>query len=393
MTDRPQLTVISALGVVQILTWGTSYYLLTVLAPPIAADTGWPLPWIVGGLSAGLLVSGLISPRVGRAIGHYGGRPVLALATVVLALGLVVIGLAPALPVFFLGWLVLGAGMGAGLYDAAFATLGRLYGASARPAITTLTLWGGFASTVCWPLSAFLVEHLGWRGTCVTYAGLLLVVALPLVLLVLPASAPLPTSGLRSRSVGTEPLTGRERRAFLLLAGILTLGGATTAIVSVHLLNLLQAQGASLTAAVSLGALVGPSQVVARVIEMANKGRHHPIWTLTAAMALIALGLVLLWAGFPVLAVALVLYGAGNGIYSIARGTLPLALFGPERYAPLLGRLALPNLVAQALAPSLGAVILAGEGAHTTLAVLAGLAVINLLLVGALWRERHAAPA
>ncbi|GJE03341.1 MFS transporter [Methylobacterium isbiliense] len=393
MRDRPQLTVISALGVVQILTWGTSYYLLTVLAPPIAADTGWPLPWIVGSLSAGLLVSGLVSPRVGRAIGHYGGRPVLALATVVLALGLVVIGLAPALQVFFLGWLVLGAGMGAGLYDAAFATLGRLYGASARPAITTLTLWGGFASTVCWPLSAFLVEHLGWRGTCVAYAGLLLVVALPLVLLVLPDSPPLPTSDLGSSSVGPEPLTGRERRAFLLLAGILTLGGATTAIVSVHLLNLLQAQGASLAAAVSLGALVGPSQVAARVIEMANKGRHHPIWTLSAAMGLIALGLVLLWAGFPILAVALVLYGAGNGIYSIARGTLPLALFGPVRYAPLLGRLALPNLVAQALAPSLGAVVLAEGGAHVTLTVLAGLAVINLLLVGALWRERRAAPA
>lgn len=388
MRARSGPAVISALGVVQILTWGTSYYLLTVLAPPIAADTGWPLPWIVGSLSAGLLVSGLASPRVGRAIGHYGGRPVLALATVVLALGLVVIGLAPTLPVFFLGWLVLGAGMGAGLYDAAFATLGRLYGASARPAITTLTLWGGFASTVCWPLSAFLVEHLGWRGTCVAYAGLLLFVALPLVLLVLPASPPLPTADLGSSSVGAEPLTGRERRAFLLLAGVLTLGGATTAIVSVHLLTLLQAQGVSLAAAVSLGALVGPSQVAARVIEMANKGRHHPIWTLTAAMGLIALGLVLLWAGFPILAVTLVLYGAGNGIYSIARGTLPRALFGPARYAPLLGRLALPNLVAQALAPSLGAVVLAQAGAHATLTVLAGLAVINLLLVAALWRER-----
>lgn len=388
MRARSGPAVISALGVVQILTWGTSYYLLTVLAPPIAADTGWPLPWIVGSLSAGLLVSGLASPRVGRAIGHYGGRPVLALATVVLALGLVVIGLAPTLPVFFLGWLVLGAGMGAGLYDAAFATLGRLYGASARPAITTLTLWGGFASTVCWPLSAFLVVHLGWRGTCVAYAGLLLFVALPLVLLVLPASPPLPTADLGSSSVGAEPLTGRERRAFLLLAGVLTLGGATTAIVSVHLLTLLQAQGVSLAAAVSLGALVGPSQVAARVIEMANKGRHHPIWTLTAAMGLIALGLVLLWAGFPILAVTLVLYGAGNGIYSIARGTLPRALFGPARYAPLLGRLALPNLVAQALAPSLGAVVLAQAGAHATLTVLAGLAVINLLLVAALWRER-----
>ncbi len=278
--------------------------------------------------------------------------------------------------------------MAAGLYDAAFATLGRLFGAGARPAITALTLWGGFASTVCWPLSAYLVEHMGWRGTCFAYAGLLLALALPLVLLVLPSASLLPDPGAAAGSAGASPLRGRERRAFVLLAGILTLSGATTAIISVHLLTLLQAQGASLATAVSLGALVGPSQVAARVIEMANRGRHHPIWTLTAAMGLIALGLVLLWTGFPILAAALVLYGAGNGVYSIARGTLPLALFGPARYAPLLGRLAQPNLVASALAPSLGAVVLAQGGTHATLTVLAGLAVINLLLVGALWRER-----
>ncbi|WP_026190743.1 MFS transporter [Methylobacterium sp. WSM2598] len=386
MRRRPRAVVISALGVVQILTWGTSYYLLTVLAPPIAADTGWPLPWIIGSLSAGLLVSGLVSPHVGRTIGQAGGRPVLAFATVVLALGLLVLGLAPNLPVFFLGWLILGAGMAAGLYDAAFATLGRLYGAGARPAISTLTLWGGFASTVCWPLSAFLVAQLGWRGTCFAYAGLLLALALPLVLLVLPAPPPLPGADIATDPAGNGPLSSRERRAFMLLAGILTLGGATTAIVSVHLLNLLQAQGTSLATAVSLGALVGPSQVAARVIEMANKGRHHPIWTLTAAMGLIALGLLLLWAGVSIVALALVLYGAGNGVYSIARGTLPLALFGPVRYAPLLGRLALPNLVAQALAPSLGAVVLAQGGASVTLSLLVVLTLLNMGLVGALWR-------
>ncbi|TGD94578.1 MFS transporter [Methylobacterium nonmethylotrophicum] len=388
MKERPRLAVISALGVVQILTWGTSYYLLTVLAPPIAADTGWPLPWIVGSLSASLLVSGLVSPRVGHTIGQAGGRSVLALATVILALGLLVLGLAPNLPVFFLGWLILGVGMGAGLYDAAFATLGRLYGASARPAISTLTLWGGFASTVCWPLSAFLVAHLGWRGTCFAYAGLLLVLALPLILLVLPAPSPLAGVDSATSTSTSSPLAARERRAFLLLAGILTLGGATTAIISVHLLNLLQAQGASLATAVSLGALVGPSQVAARVIEMANKGRHHPIWTLTAATGLIALGLVLLLTGFPILALALVLYGAGNGVYSIARGTLPLALFGPARYAPLLGRLALPNLVAQALAPSLGALVLAQGGVQATLTLLVILALLNFALVGALWQAR-----
>ncbi|MGY2050449.1 MFS transporter [Methylobacterium sp. JK268] len=385
---RSRRAVVGALGVVQILTWGSSYYLLTVLAPPIAAETGWPLPWIVGGLSAGLLVSGLVSPRIGRAIGEAGGRPVLAGAVAVLALGLCVLGAAPRLPVFVLGWLILGAGMGGSLYDAAFATLGRLYGAQARPAIATLTLWGGFASTVGWPLSAFLVAHLGWRGTCLTYAGLLLLVALPLILLVLPPAPPRPEPDAAAGPPGNPALSPRERRAFRLLAGILTLGGATTAILSVHLLTLLQAQGASLAAAVSLGALVGPAQVAARLVEMANRGRHHPIWTLSAAMGLIAVGLVLLGTGFPVPALALTLYGAGNGVYSIARGTLPLALFGPGRYAPLLGRLALPNLVAQALAPSLAALVLARSGAPAALALVAGLALVNLVLVSALWRVR-----
>uniref|UniRef100_UPI0012FFF372 MFS transporter n=1 Tax=Pararhizobium haloflavum TaxID=2037914 RepID=UPI0012FFF372 len=169
--DARRWPVISALGVVQIFTWGSSYYLLAVLAAPIAADTGWPLSWIVGALSIGLLAAGIVSPHVGDAIGEYGGRPVLAVACLLLAAGLVILALSPSLWVFIVGWVVLGVGMGAGLYDAAFATLGGYYGRSARSAITTLTLWGGFASTVCWPLSALFLEHLGWRGACLTYAG------------------------------------------------------------------------------------------------------------------------------------------------------------------------------------------------------------------------------
>jgi hypothetical protein len=161
-------------------------------------------------------------------------------------------------------------------------------------------------------------------------------------------------------------------------------------VISVHLLTLLQDRGFGLAAAVSLGALVGPSQVGARVIEMANRGRHHPVWTLTAAMGLIAAGLVLLWGGFGAVALALVLYGAGNGIYSIARGTMPLALFGPGRYAALVGRLAMPNLLAQAFAPSLAAIVLAHFGADATLAILVGLALLNLLLVAGLWAPDRA---
>jgi hypothetical protein len=297
------------------------------------------------------------------------------------------LALAPNLTAYLAAWLLVGLGMGTGLYDPAFATLGRLYGAEARPAITTLTLWGGFASTVCWPLSAFLIERVGWRGTCLAYAGLHLSVTLPLVLLAIPRPPAHPVT----RSEGAIPgvrLDGRERRAFLLMAGVLTLGGTVMAMVSVHLITLLQARGVALTSAVAYGALIGPAQVGARIVEMAGKGRHHPLWTLTAAMVLVVLGIAMLTAGLPLVGLALVLYGAGNGIYSIARGTVPLALFGPERYAALVGRLARPGLVAQALAPSVGALVLTHAGADATYALLSVLAVANVALALSLWRVR-----
>ena len=177
MLDRR--LVVGALGVTQILAWGSSTYLPAVLNAPVVADTGWPVTWVAGGLSAGQLMAAAVSPRVGRAIGEWGGRIVLAASAGLLAIGLAIIGAASSLPVYVLGWTIIGAGMGAGLYDAAFATLGTIYGQSARSAITTLTLYGGFASTVCWPLSAFLVERYGWRSTCFVYAAIQLCVSMP----------------------------------------------------------------------------------------------------------------------------------------------------------------------------------------------------------------------
>ena len=386
MRMLPKQVVIGGLGIVQILSWGSSYYLLAVLADPIASDTGWPLPWIIGALSAGLLIAGIVSPWVGRAIGRKGGRAMLALAVLLLAAGLAIIGLAPALPVFIFGWLVLGVGMGAGLYDAAFATLGVIYGSSARRAITYLTLWGGFASTVCWPLSAFFVEELGWRGACLTYAAIHIAVCLPIILSILPSVTWTNAMADGPRVAIYHRLSGSERRSFLLLAGVFMVGSVTMSIVAVHVLTLLHAQGVSLAVAVSLGALIGPAQVGARIVEMLCGTRHHPIWTLAAAVGFVALGLVMLAAGFPLVALSILLYGGGNGLYSIARGTLPLALFGPQRYAPLIGRIAMPNLIAQALAPSLGAIVLVQLGADGMLLLLAVLAVANFALLAALFQ-------
>jgi predicted MFS family arabinose efflux permease len=358
-----------------------------VLAGPVAQETGWPLTGVVGGLTLGLLAAAFVSPRVGAAIDSHGGRPILALAALLLAIGLVVLAVAPILPVYLAGWLVLGLGMGCGLYDPAFATLGRLYGAEARPAITALTLWGGFASTVCWPLSGFLVAHVGWRGTCLGYAGLHLLVTLPLVLCLVPG-VPERLRAAGTAAGGAAPLAPRERALFRVFAAVLVLGGAIMALVSVHLITLLQARGVALASAISYGALIGPAQVAARMIEMSNRGRHHPLWTLTAAFGLIALGLGLLSLGVPAVGLCLVLYGGGNGLSSIARGTVPLALFGPDRYAGLVGRLARPGLVAQAIAPPLGALVVTRGGADALFVLLTVLAAGNLGLIAILWRRR-----
>lgn len=371
--------VITALGIVQIFAWGSSYYLMAPLAGPIVADTGWPLPWVIGALSLGLLVAGLASPRVGTAIARHGGRPVLAGGMILLATGLLVLAAAPNLPVFYLGWLVIGLGMSAGLYDPAFASLGRLYGREARSAITALTLWGGFASTVCWPISAWAVEQFGWRGTAAGYGLLHLTLCLPLIWRMIPPEMKGP--GVVKGSLGQQvALSPTERHAFLILATIFTFAAIIAAVLSVHLLTLLGARGVSTATAVAMGTLIGPAQVASRVLEMASGGKHHPKWTLLFAGVLFASGVALLAFGFGFSGLALILYGGGNGLFSIARGALPMALFGPERYPVLMGRMARPALIAQAAAPLAGALAIQLMGPNTVLFLLMLLAGSALLL-------------
>jgi hypothetical protein len=381
--------VISALGVSQILAWGSSFYFPAVFAEPIVRDTGWSLGTVVGGTSLGLLVAGLISPQVGRLIGRHGGRPVLLASSLFYAAGLTGVGLAPVLPVYLLGWVLIGIGMGSGLYDAVFAALGRIYGSEARQPITNLTLFGGFASTVCWPLSAFMIEHAGWRGACLIYAGLHLLLSLPLQMAVVrPAQASgVAAPGAADASTpGEPPRIAHEGLIFALLALVLSLAAAIGSIVVVHLLIFLQAKGVDFAVAVGLGTLFGPAQVGARVVERLFGARYHPIWTMIGACGLMALGLVLLWAGFPFLILTIVIYGAGYGVSWIGRGTLPLALFGPLRFPQLMGRLAFPSLIVQALAPSAGALLIEAAGADAAIAALTVLAMLNLGLIGMLWR-------
>lgn len=378
--------VITALGIVQILAWGTSFYFPAVFAGPIVGDTGWSFGLVVGGTSMGLLVAGLISPLVGRLIDRHGGRPVLLSSSAFYTLGLVGVGLAPNLPVYLMAWIVIGFGMGTGLYDAVFAALGRLYGSDARGPITNLTLFGGFSSTVCWPLSAFMIDHIGWRSACIVYAGLHVFVALPLQMAVVRAQS---KPSLETRDGGDSarfvaPIAN-EGAIFTILALVLSIAAGIGSTVIVHLMLFLEAQGVAFAVAVSLGTLFGPAQVGARMIERLFGNRYHPIWTMIASCTLMAIGLTLLSAHVPLLVVIILLYGAGYGISWIGRGTLPLALFGPARFPRLMGRLAFPSLVVQALAPSAAALLIEAMGANVTILVLTALALANVVFIGALW--------
>ena len=377
--------VVAALGITQIFAWGSTLYLLGVLGHPIALDTGWSYEFVISGVSVGLLTASIISPRIGRAIGSKGGKVILAMSAVLLALGLLSLGLSQSIVWYLAAWLLIGVGMGSGLTDAAFSTLGRIYGEGARSAITSLTLFAGFASTICWPLSAYLVEHWGWRGACFAYAAIQTGVAFPVLLLALPNRSLVTPSTDRVSTSERVSLAPGELPLFAVLAAVVTLSVSILSMLGVHLLPVLQARGLELSAAVGLGALVGPSQVGARVVEMLAGRHYRPIWTMVASTILVTAGISMLLSDFPDYAVAIALYGAGNGIGSIARGTLPLALFGPSRYPALMGRLAQPILMSMAVSPFVGAIAFQHGGPNLLLWLLMFIGIINVLFVGLLW--------
>ena len=281
------------------------------------------------------------------------------------AAGLAGVGLAPALPVYLLAWALIGIGMGTGLYDAVFAALGRIYGSEARGPITNLTLFGGFASTICWPLSAFMIDHVGWRTACLIYAGAASGRGIAAANGRGAARAGCACRGTNAQDederTAQPPSIENETLIFSLLALVLSLAAGIGSIVVVHLLIFLQARGVDFAVAVSLGTLFGPAQVGARVVERLFGSRYHPIWTMIASCSLMAVGLLMLTGRFPILVLIILLYGAGYGISWIGRGTLPLALFGPVRFPRLMGKLAFPSLIVQALAPSAGALLIEAQ--------------------------------
>jgi MFS family permease len=342
-----QLPIILALGTTQTLAWASSYYLPAILADPIGRDLGVSSNWIFGAFSASLVLSALLGPRVGRQIDLVGGRQVLSLSNLTLAAGLALLGFSYSIPVLVIAWLLLGIGMGFGLYDAAFAALGRIYGDTARGAITGITLLAGFASTVGWPLTALGLEKIGWRETCFAWAAAHLLIGLPINFFMLPA-----VQGAKAAVAASVKPHIPIDRTMVLLAFTFAAAWSVTGAMAAHMPRILEAAGATTVQAVAAGALFGPAQVVARIIEASFLSRYHPLLSTRLACLTHPVGAAILAAaGGPAASAFAIFFGLGNGILTIARGTLPLAIFGPENYGYRLGIIGAPARMAQAAAP------------------------------------------
>ena len=384
---RSRRTVVAALGTAQTLAWGSSYYLPAILADPIARSVGVPSSWVFGAFSGALLIAAFAGPTVGRVIDRHGGRGVLMLANVVLAAGLVALAAANGTIVLFAAWAVLGFGMALGLYDAAFAALTALYGHNARGPITGITLYAGFASTVSWPLTTILNSALGWRETLLVWAAINLVVGLPLNWLL-----PVPSRHLQHRRTAEHSIGWKPYKEMFLLAFVFAAAWFVTGAMASHLPGLLERAGATPMQAITAAALVGPAQVAARLVEFFLLRRAHPLISARLAALLHPVGAAIFAVIGPAAAVPFtIFYGAGNGLLTIARGTVPLAVFGPRGYGERTGLLGAPARASQALAPLLFGLLLDRMGA-AVIVVSAGLCVASFAALLLLHAAREDQP-
>ncbi|HEY0223998.1 MAG TPA: MFS transporter [Pseudolabrys sp.] len=345
---------VPVLGVTQILSWGTIFYTPVLIVPLIAAEHGWSISFAMGGFSVALLAAGLIAPYVGRSIDRFGGQVTMTIGSLIGALGLVLIGHANNPVAYYAVWVVLGIAMSANLYDSAFATLGRIFGATARRPITALTLAGGFASTVSWPATHFLIEAAGWRGTYLVYAALLAFISAPLHAFALPRARFKADVAKQADTKAPEKVLPPHGLPFVLVASAFAAYAFVPSGLSAHLLAIFARSGIDAGTVVWIGALFGPAQVGARLIEFSFGRDLHPLWVVRFALGVLLFAFVMmavLGISAPVAAAFALLFGGANGLVTITRGALPLALFGASGYGRLMGRLAGPFLLMQAAAP------------------------------------------
>lgn len=372
------------LGVTQLLAWGTTYYVPATMIDAVAADLGASRTVLLGAFSWAVLIAGFCAPAIGGFIDRHGGRPVLAAGQLVTAAGLLVLAAAPSVPWWYAAWTVLGVGMALALYDTAFSTVGRLLGAEARPAMTGITLIAGFGGTLGFPMGTWLAAHWGWRPAVVLYAGIAVLIILPMILFLIPRAGPVPPPAPRRADEAAAPTPQRRRFLFLLLATFFTLRASIGAVVTIHLLLLLTGVGLTTAEAVLCAMVIGPSQVASRMVEWRLARFLTPMKSAWVGAVMLPVGVLLLLGGAPAVVFA-VCYGISNGILTITRGVLPMHVFGPQGYATLMGRMALPSQVSQALAPTLVAPLLllvSAQAALGAMGLIAALAMLCLVPVG-----------
>lgn len=357
-----------ALGITQITAWGSVYYSFALLMEPLQSALGASKSVVVGAFSVSLLASGLMSPFVGRLIDRHGGRFTMAAGSVLGGLALCALAYVTSVTELYVVWTLLGVAMAATLYEPAFAVLTQAFRSNYRRAITGLTLFGGFASTVFWPITALLIERYGWRETATILGVLQLVVCVPLHLFALPRKLIVPVELTMTAESSTSLRDVLRDRTFYLLCLAFTANALVFSAMAVHMIAMLNAKGLTTVDAAWVGAMVGPMQVLGRIVEMLFGNRISPSKVGIIAMIMLPLSLVaFLFADGPLAVFVLfaVLYGAGNGVMTIVRGTIPAELYGRANYGVVNGAMAAPVFISKALGPlaaSMAFGILGGYG-------------------------------
>jgi len=397
----PVTHAVVALGFTQIIAWGTTLYALGVLGKPIVADTGWSQGLVFGGLTMGLLASSAVSTTVGRLIDRRGSRFVMSAGSVLISIGLVALSLVTHPYAYLAVWAFLGLAMRMSLYDAAFAALVQVTPSRGRRAISYLTLFGGFASSIFWPIGYELNGAFGWRTTLLIFAAINLAVCLPLHWFGLARretqdeAAARAAAGATAAAGSHPPLEGAARTIGMVLFGLI---GAASAVVfgalAVHLVPILEATGLALASAVFLASLKGVAQVAGRVWEIVFARNLQPVDLGRISIAFLPLSFAVLMLGGASFWTALaftLLFGVSNGLVTIVRGAVPLALFGAKGYGEVLGILATPYLLLAAVSPAAFALIVERWGYGVGEAILFGAGLLSLLSmeVMALWYRRR----
>ncbi|WP_089805806.1 MFS transporter [Chitinophaga sp. YR627] len=375
---KPSYTNNAALGIAQILLWGGSYFILSVLSKPIMQETCWSYQMVYSALSLALLISGLVLPRIGRIIDAYDRNYILQYAGVVMACGLILMGLSRHFVLYLISWTIIGIAMGMGLYDALFASLGKKYGPGTGKVIVQVTLIASLAPSISWYLQSLMLDTYSWRTVCFIYAAILLLTIFPLYNFVFRQPGTTHTKRTVSKETTTS-LGELKGQLYYLLLVHFTIGAVVTTGIIIHLIDILSDKSMSMTAVIGTVTFLGPSQAGVRVLELLISRKSSLLSAVVSGIAIMA-GILLLSTAPIVATAGVIILGMGNGMRSILRGTLPLEIFGQEKYALIISKLARMPLIAQALTPIITGWLIQQFSVSVFLYIFCALAFINIIL-------------